>query len=150
METTVPSGKHRPLPTKFRIGIEEMDTQHAYWIHLIEEFRAVGSEHLLDHAGISAARHALEELLRYTKSHFSSEEQFLAKHQYPNLEQHKKQHRELEATVQKLLDELNGHTAHHSTPLKLNLFATIWLMDHIAKDDVDYAQFILGKLKTIQ
>jgi hemerythrin len=132
------------IDPKYSIGIPEMDVQHARWIQLIEEFRSVGSGHLLEQSGINAAAHALEQLQNYTKSHFASEEKFLATHKYPDLDAHKTRHRELETVVAKLLDEIRAH-ASNSTPLKLNLFVTVWLMEHIMGEDDKYARFILGK-----
>lgn len=129
---------------KYSIGIDEMDNQHARWIQLIEEFRSVASGHLLEQAGIRAAQHALEELVKYTQYHFSSEEQFIAARNYPDLEAHKQKHRELEAEVLRLLDEIRTHKT-NATPLKLNLFVTIWLMEHIMTEDNKYARFIRGR-----
>ena len=139
---TFPSGES--IDPKYRLGIPEMDAQHARWIGLIEKFRAVGSAHLMDRTGINAAIHALEQLLKYTQSHFTSEEQFIAGHNYPDLEAHKQQHRELETVLAKLLDGARAH-ATGGTPLKLNLFATVWLLEHIMQEDDKYARFILGK-----
>ena len=133
-----------PIDPMYSIGIEEMDNQHARWVQLIEEFRSVGSEHLMEQAGIDAATHALEQLLRYTASHFASEEKFLASHKYPDLVVHAMRHHELVATLTQLLDEIHAHKTGKSS-LKLNLFATIWLLEHIMQDDEKYARFILGK-----
>jgi hemerythrin len=141
MESSTPDTRIDP---KYSIGIPEMDAQHARWIQLIEKFRSVGSGHLLEQPGIDAAAHALDELLNYTKSHFASEEQFITAHHYPDVEAHKKRHRELETVVAKLLDEIRAH-ASSSTPLKLNLFVTVWLLEHIMGEDDKYARFILGK-----
>jgi hemerythrin len=141
MDSSTPTPLIDPM---YSIGIPEMDAQHARWIKLIEEFRAVGSEHLLEQPGINAAAHALDELLKYTRSHFASEEQFIAARHYPDIEAHKKRHRELEAVLAKLLDETRAHKV-SGTPLKLNLFATVWLLEHIMGEDNKYARFILGK-----
>jgi len=132
------------LDPKYSIGIPEMDAQHARWIQLIDEFRAAGSGHLLDQAGRHAASRALQKLLEYTQSHFASEEAFVAAHHYPDLEEHKRAHRELETKVAELLAEIRAHET-NTTPLKLNMFITIWLMEHIMKEDDKYARFILGK-----
>ncbi len=137
-----PSGAS--IDPKYSIGIPEMDAQHARWIGLIEKFRSVGSVHLMERAGINAAIHALEQLLKYTQSHFASEEQFIAAHNYPALEAHKQQHRDLESVLVKLLDGARAHPT-GGTPLKLNLFATVWLLEHIMQEDDKYARFILGK-----
>jgi hemerythrin len=132
------------IDPKYSIGIDEVDAQHARWIQLIEEFKRVGSAHLLDHKGFQATQLALEKLLAYTKSHFVSEEKLIDAHGYPDLEAHKKKHRELEAKVVELLDEVHAHSTNR-TPLKLNLLVTIWLMEHILQEDDKFARFILGK-----
>lgn len=132
------------IDPKYSIGIPEMDAQHARWIDLIEKFRSKASDHMLDQAGITAAQHALAELLDYTRIHFTSEERFIAARHYPELAAHQAKHRELEAQVVKLSDEIRAHKT-NTTPLKLNLFVTIWLMEHIMHEDDKYASFILGK-----
>lgn len=128
----------------YSIGIDEIDAQHARWIGIIEEFRSVGLKHLVDQAGFVAAERALEELLKYTRIHFASEEKFIAEHKYPELEVHKMKHRELEGHVVKLLNEVRTHKS-NLTPLKLNLLATIWLFEHINQEDGKFARFITGK-----
>ncbi len=132
------------IDPKYSIGIPEMDAQHARWIQLIAEFRAACESELLKQACIDGAAHALEELLKYTRSHFASEERFITEHKYPYLEAHKKKHQELEAQVVNLQKEIQAHKT-GTTPLKLNLFVTIWLMEHIMQEDEKYARFILGK-----
>ena len=135
---------HKAIAQKYSIGIAEMDAQHARWIELIEQFRAAASGHLLDRQGFDAAYHALQQLLDYTKHHFASEEKFIADRGYPDIEPHKQRHRELEADVARLLDEIRTHKT-NTTPLKLNLFITVWLMEHIMQEDDKYARFLRGK-----
>lgn len=132
------------LDPKYSIGIPEMDAQHVRWIELIEEFRKVGSGHLLDQSGRDAALHTLQQLLEYTRSHFASEERFIETRGYPGLKEHRQAHQEIEAKVTELLREISAHET-NTTPLKLNLFVTIWMMEHIMKEDDKYARFILGK-----
>ena len=129
------------IDPKFSIGIAEMDNQHARWIKLIEKFRTVGTEQFMEQAGIDAAAEAITELLSYTKQHFASEEAFLSQHGYPNLDGHKRRHQELEGVLAKLSKEINESRASR-TPLKLNLLVTIWLLEHIMKEDMQYAIFI--------
>jgi hemerythrin len=132
------------IDPKYSIGIEEIDLQHARWIHLIEEFRRISSGHLFDATGFHAAGKALDQLIEYTKIHFASEEQLLVKHKYPELAAHKKEHFEIEAKILELREEIRVNSR-NKTSLKLNLFITIWLFDHILNEDGKYANFILGK-----
>lgn len=128
----------------YSIGIDEMDAQHARWIHLIEEFKRVASGHLLEKSSVDAAKLALVKLLEYTKSHFASEEKLIAAHNYPGQAIHKQHHRELENMVIRLHEEIEAHTTDR-VPLKLNLLITIWLLEHITQEDAKYADFILKK-----
>jgi len=132
------------IDPKYRLGIDEMDIQHARWIRLIEEFRAVAEGRLLEPAGIEAAENALVKLREYTASHFASEEQFMAARAYPGLDAHKLRHRELEALVRALLEDLRSRKGSRA-PLKLNLLVTIWLLEHILQEDGKYARFVVGK-----
>lgn len=129
------------IDPKYSIGVPEMDAQHAQWIHYIDEFRKAATGHIRDEEAIRVAEETLEQLLAYTERHFASEEHFLAAHHYPGLDAHKRKHAELKAEVVKLLAEVRAHAV-NTTPLKLNLFATVWLMDHIMHDDYDYARFL--------
>lgn len=126
---------------KYRIGIPEMDAQHARWIHLIETFRATAENHLRDPQGIAAARQALHALLEYTHSHFASEEALLAAHNYPDLDAHRASHDKLTAEINGLLGHLDNRKA-SIAPLKLNLLCTVWLFEHIMEHDKAYASFL--------
>ncbi len=134
----------KPIDPKYSIGVPEMDAQHARWIELIEHFRAAAANHMLDEQGLDAAEQALEQLLDYTRQHFASEEKFIAERGYPDLEAHAKRHRELESDVARLLDEIRAHKT-RTTPLKLNLLITIWLMEHIMSEDSHYARFLRAR-----
>ena len=132
------------IDPRYSIGVPEMDREHARWIALIEAFRSAAAGHLTDARGISAARLALEQLSAYTRQHFASEERLLAQCHYPELGAHQTKHHELAAAVAKLaqeIEEQHGTTA----PLKLNLFVTVWLLEHIMSEDWKYARFIIGQ-----
>jgi hemerythrin len=130
----------------YSIGIDEMDTQHARWIQLITEFSAASSGRLHEPTAFIAASSALERLVDYTKDHFRSEEEFLRKHEYPDLVAHQKQHHELERTVLNMTADIRERRSNH-TPVKLNFLATQWLLDHIQREDAKYAQYILRLAK---
>jgi hemerythrin len=130
--------------TNYSIGIASMDTQHALLIRIIDEFMMVSSAQYLEQAGTDAAIRTLEQLLKYAGTHFESEELFIAAHNYPGTEAHKKQHHEIEAGIVQLLDEIRAQRSPH-TPLKLNFFVTVWLLEHVQKEDGKYARFVLDK-----
>lgn len=128
----------------YALGVEEMDAQHAVWLRLIAEFRAAAAGVLEGPEAVTAAARALDRLLDYTKSHFASEEALLAASHYPGLEAHRQQHREVREVVERLRGELRERGG-RLTPLKLNLFASVWLLEHILREDGKCARFILGQ-----
>lgn len=132
------------IDPKYRIGIDEMDAQHAQWIRLIDQFKAAVAGHLGDEQGLRAAQQTLEGLLAYTRHHFASEETFMASHGYPELESHRQLHRHLDGEVSRLLQEVRQHQG-NNTPLKVSLLVTIWLLEHILKDDKGYALHVLKR-----
>ena len=132
------------IDPRYAIGVPEMDREHARWITLIEQFRLAAAGHLLDQVGFGAAEKTLDQLLKYTQQHFDSEERLLISYEYPLLAEHRKKHRQLTDAVLKLRNELSAHQ-HTSTPLKLNLFVTVWLLEHIMTDDWNYAVYIREK-----
>jgi hemerythrin-like metal-binding protein len=131
------------IDPKYSIGIAEMDAQHARWVALIQQFRAVAEGHMGDATGLSAARQAIDALLDYTRSHFKSEEALLESHRYPGLAAHRQLHGELERAILTLREQL--HQQHSSAPVKLNLLVTVWLLEHIHKHDKEYAVFLKAK-----
>jgi len=121
-----------------------MDREHARCIDLIEAFRVAAAGHLCDSAGLDAARRTLEDLLDYTQDHFANEESLLASYHYPQLAEHRARHRELTGAVLKLIKEIAEHRS-GTPPLKLNLFVTVWLLEHIMTEDWKYARFIIAQ-----
>ena len=127
----------------YHIGIEVIDHQHAEWLSIVEEFRAVGAMELLNPAGFEAAEHALEKLVGYSERHFATEERLMAEHGYPGVEGHIQSHREFSSSLTRMLAEIKQHK-HSMAPLKLNLLAAIWLFEHITRDDKKFGQFVNG------
>ena len=114
-----------------------MDVQHQKWIALIDNFSQVST----GNAPRESIEAVLLKLLDYTRSHFVSEEAFLAEHHYPELAAHKEMHRLLVDHVLHLLAELKASKS-RMTESKLNFLVTSWLLEHIKQEDRKYAEFI--------
>jgi hypothetical protein len=57
------------IDPNYSLGIEEMDARRGRWIQLMDEFRSVGSEQLLEKARTDAAVKPLEPPPSCTRSH---------------------------------------------------------------------------------
>ena len=83
---------------------------------------------------------SLQNLLKYTKDHFKAEEELLYKHNYPKLEEHKKEHKKfLLQIICFIKDVLHGKST--VTEEMIN-FLVDWLLNHTSVHDQDYKSYI--------
>ena len=87
-----------------KTGIKDIDAQHQKLVKCLDEL----NEYAGGTYGFAAAFTVLNTLMDYVKSHFEFEEQFLAKCNYPHLEEHKEEHRKLADDVKRLWGEIEA------------------------------------------
>jgi hemerythrin len=79
----------------------------------------------------------IDELMDYTRYHFSAEEQYLRERGVPELDDHIAKHRELSDKIETL------RTRYHDNNLEVakELIVVLgdWLLSHVLKDDRQYA-----------
>jgi len=84
----------------------------------------------------SEIKEVLEELLHYTKMHFSYEEKIMEKTEYPEIEQHKNVHK---AFFQKTIELQTAFTKKkdhkYEVGLELITFIKNWYFEHVATED---------------
>jgi hemerythrin len=127
------------LPT-YTVHIPPIDAQHKRLFDLLNRLHdaIVAKECNRD-----TIANTIEQLIRYTKTHFALEERFLESMQYPELAKHKLKHEALTIQVEKLQQEFaTGKTAIAS---ELMNFMLAWLTDHILHTDKRYAAFLKGE-----
>lgn len=124
------------IDPKYRLGVDAMDAEHAQLIQIVNDLKAGFQSDKV--AGQDEIPHIVERLIQYTKTHFNHEEQLMTENHYPGLEAHRRKHVELKQQIEKFASELSGK--YETMALKINLFMTIWLFEHIIKEDADFAQ----------
>ena len=124
---------------KYSLNIKEVDTQHQKLIKLIAEL----NEAMSQGKGRQALGKILEELVRYTQTHFAAEERLLQAHGYPEYEEHKVKHSKM---TQKVLDIQKEYQAGKATiTLEVMKFLENWIAQHIMGTDRKYASFLISK-----
>jgi|GEM_PF-2884737 hemerythrin-like metal-binding protein len=120
------------------VGIEAMDDEHKELFRRINALLValLGPENQGDtHALVAAIRD-------YTVFHFSDEEKMMQARDYPRFPQHKVLHtaflKEFSSIEEQLIAE--GLTA--SLVIRMQDKVVTWLLDHIAKVDHDYAEYM--------
>lgn len=113
---------------RWSVGIDGIDEEHRYFIHLLDQFNDDGS------GGLSGQRlrDMAAELLTYTEEHFTNEEKVMEAAGYPLYDDHRYQHDLAE-------DEIR-HTMNTPMPEAefrafLGRFMLNWLVLHIQSSD---------------
>ena len=120
----------------YSVGIQFVDDQHARLFDTLNELHAA----MLKGQVKAVAGRLLQDLLAYTRSHFSAEEAMLAKAKYPGLGEHQSKHRKLTAQVADYVERYKRGEAALSVHL-IN-FLRDWLTSHILREDRAYSAWL--------
>ncbi|HTB96269.1 MAG TPA: bacteriohemerythrin [Terracidiphilus sp.] len=120
----------------YSVGIKSVDDQHAGLFDSLNELHAA----MLKGQEKSVTGRLLQDLLAYTRSHFSAEESMLARAKYPDLAAHRLKH-------QKLTDEVAEYAERYKrgeSTLSVHLihFLRDWLVQHILREDRAYSAWL--------
>lgn len=121
---------------EYSVGIDNIDNDHKKLLELIRRLfkaiRTVGSQ--------EEAVKILEELANYTNTHFKREEELLAGHDFPDLENHKKEH---EVMINKVR-EFQSKFSQNETKVSQEILGYLqeWLVNHIMVTDKQYVPFL--------
>ena len=121
------------------VNIKEIDTQHA---HLIEMANNLHNSLKAGQAN-NIMRPLLASLVEYTKTHFSAEEKWMEKYNYPELIQHKQEHQTFVSEIKNFINKYK-----QKTPLlarEILLYLGSWIRKHIIENDKKFGKFLENK-----
>ena len=119
---------------KFNIGIDVIDSQHRQildYINALEQSRATGAREQI--------KEVFDDLIDYTESHFSFEENLLSQVNYQFLPSHRGIHA---LFVKRLNDYRQRFDNGESVEDDLHRLLSKWLINHIQHDDQDYVDAV--------
>lgn len=119
---------------RYSVGMTEIDEQHQALFSAINRLWAT----IIGKGEAGAVRELLDELERYTISHFSAEEIFMRQMEYPDFDRHKKLH---VMFTGRIAQEREAVAQGKSVSLDLLHFLKDWLIEHILVEDQRYAAF---------
>ena len=127
---------------KYSVGIEKIDKQHKRLFEVIN--RLYYSRGNKTHAVLGET---IQELIDYTKTHFTDEEQLMRKNGYRDYEAHKKKHESFIEKVKKFNNEYqkvdDDLLEEYSLVTEILLFLKTWLCDHILVVDKEYIPHLI-------
>jgi hemerythrin len=122
------------------VNVPDIDKQHQRLVKLVNDL------HDALHAGKGndAAAGIIQELIAYTRTHFSYEEKQLELAKYPDIVNHKAAHTALIKKVEEFAEKIKKGQAGIS--IQLSAFLGDWLKNHIMVTDMKYSPFLAQKV----
>lgn len=120
------------------VGIQEIDNQHRELIKKLNEL----AEYVQQKKGKDKIGTTLRFMKDYSKIHFSTEEEYMAKFEYPGLDQQKNEHEKFRVTVEKLIGDLEKEKEMEIFASQVQRFLIDWLILHIKTVDLKFGEFL--------
>jgi hemerythrin len=130
---------HFDWKDEYSVKIAAIDLQHKRLVNMINDlFEAM-------QAGRGSAKigSVLDGLVSYARTHFTTEENLLREHGYPELEAHIKTHQNFTAKIADMQRQFKEGRL--TSALTISNFLKDWLVNHIVGTDRHYADFLVGK-----
>jgi hemerythrin len=122
----------------FSVGVAQLDHQHHRIVGLINQLL----EEPGDRFEPAVVSEVLNDLMKFVHDHFETEEQLLAQHDYPGLQEQKQDHKDFRIQLAGFCLDAMQYDAR--IPADLLCFLKAWWEDHILVKDMKYRSFFLG------
>ena len=136
----------------YSINVAEVDRQHQQLFDLINELHQAMMEGPIPHTTATLVHEldtmatVLKELMDYTSYHFSTEENYMVEHAYPERDVHRAAHAQFVERVQAFKRDFESGQALHS--VEIVEFIWNWWRSHILVVDKKLGAFLNEKGQT--
>ena len=122
---------------EMNVGVREMDDEHRALIGLLNQLH----EGIVSNADNKALVNIFSRLIQATKVHLAHEERLLAKTNFPDIDDH---HREHDALIAKGLMLQARFMSGSTAPFTMETFQQVreWLQAHILNEDKKYKEHL--------
>lgn len=118
-----------------RTGNVKIDEQHKKIFQLGTEMLDLNQE-----TSKKTIQKTFQELIDYTKKHFSEEEKLMKDHDYSLLQEHQGRHREFIGKLHNILTDFKTTGYSEENIDNLKLLMVDWLINHINEADKDFIE----------
>lgn len=135
---------HLKWTEEFSVGDEVIDSQHK---KLLMQINKILDAIVFGVEAKEVHENMIPFLDQYIKEHFSYEEEYMKRINYPNINKHKKEHRNFIKNYVKFKTEFDNGVDRSKLVSKIEKFLGTWWVMHIAKEDKEYHGFFLNNKK---
>lgn len=119
------------------VKIDSIDNQHKKLIDMLGDFY----NNISNRSNKESISKLLMGMKNYTVMHFSTEEQYMKKFDYPEYEIHKKEHEQFVDKVKEIEEKFNSGKL--VLTFEITMFLKDWLKKHILETDKKYSDFFI-------
>jgi len=119
----------------FSVGNNTIDEQHLQIVDILNELYAAKND-----VSQVAPKRVIDQLRRYTETHFAYEEDLMRRANYPNLESHAISHSWMTGKTRELAERVIGNP--ETLTNEAFDFSKKWWINHIRDSDTRYAPYI--------
>ena len=121
--------------SSYSTGFDVIDEQHKHLVEMINELYLS----FTDGKATDVVQKIIDDMIAYTKYHFTTEENFFKQYDYPATDEHTAQHNSFVDKVADFAIKLkNGEL---SVSFEVMNFLRDWLIVHIKGDDMKYVEY---------
>ncbi len=121
------------------VKIDSIDEQHKVLVDMINDFY----EKIRTKAANELISELIKKMKNYTVVHFATEERYFKQYNYPDFENHKREHQDF---VDKVVDlEKRFNSGKVILSFEITNFLKEWLINHIQGTDMKYTNFLIQK-----
>jgi len=125
--------------TNMSVGEGDIDTQHQRLLSQVNKI----SDAMVFGATSKEVAEAVDFFDKYIKEHFTYEENYMKKYNFPFLEEHKKEHANFIKSSALFREKLKSGVNPRELTFDLENYLGQWWMKHIGKEDKKYRDFIV-------
>jgi hemerythrin len=125
--------------SSFSVNVAEIDRQHQKLVQMINGL----NDAMREGKGKDVLANVIDGLIGYTRTHFGTEEKYFDQFQYPDRDNHKKEHVEFVKKVSEFREKFEKGQIGLS--IQVMNFLSDWLRNHIMGVDKKYGPFFNEK-----
>jgi len=119
----------------YSVGSEQIDNEHKVFVEIIGRIH----DAVLKEKSTDDIKRLIRELETYAVFHFVSEENIMIDSEFPGVEEHKKEHKELLKTLDSKIKKI---TSREEDPNTLVYFLINWFVEHTSSRDLKLAKHL--------
>ncbi len=126
---------------KFSVNVSSIDEEHKRFIFILNKINAASHINDKPEKKYEILSETLNEMTLYALSHFKTEEKYMTMFDYPDYQQHKKEHKDFLITTVGFCERVMNESYNHVVIMD-DLFDYLnqWLAKHIKGSDKKYIE----------